>query len=161
MKLNIYQRQYELNRSISTVWEEVRDLAGYSDSKISNIHKENEDTWYFTFYFEKRMFTRIMSPTISGTAYSKDDSLTKIEMKSGSYLATVFTLLACILFIFVNSFISGIFSNMVIKVLLMTCIVFAFIFIHNRESESNINEFIRKLHLDDKTMGKRYSSRVK
>jgi hypothetical protein len=153
--------QCELNRSISTVWEEVRDLSGYSDRKISNIHKENEDTWYFTFYFEKRRFSRIMSPTISGRAYSKDDSLTKIEMKSGSYLATFFTLTACILFIFVNSFISGIFSNMVIKVLLMTCIVFAFIFIHNKESKSNIDEFVKKLHIEDNMMGKRNFSRMK
>ena len=151
MKLNIYKKQFEMNKSISSVWEEIRDLPGYSysGSKVSNIHKENEDTWYFTFYFEKGIFSRIMSGALNGKAKSKDDNLTSIVIRSGSYLATVFTIVQCILIILVLNFVGGIVLNLTIKVLLMICIVFGFMFAHNRESKMNIVEFVKKLHLEE------------
>jgi hypothetical protein len=149
MKINIFKRKLELNKSISSVWEEIRNLTGYSDSKVSNIHKENEDTWYFTFYFEKGKFSRIMSATLNGKVSSKDDSLTTIEIKSGSYFVAAFTIAECILLIFVFNFVKEIVLNMAIKVILVICIFFSFIFAHNRESKLNIDEFIKKLHLDE------------
>ena len=149
MKINICEKQYSTDKSISAICEEIRGLTGYSDYMVSNIHKKNGDTWYFTFSFTKGKFSRIKSSIISGKVFSKDDGITRIKMKSSSYVSTLFSTAAYIVIVLITSFVRGIILNIVIIAILMISLFLDFIYVRNRESRIDLYEVAKKLKLEE------------
>jgi hypothetical protein len=149
MKTKNYKMQYTINKPISSVWEEMHALTGYSDYKVSNIHKKNEDTWYFEFFFFKNRFSKILASSIKGKAYSKDDRLTSIEIKYESTASTIYTLVAYMGIVSMNNFIRDSILKWTAIVLLMLCISLGYSYIYNKESNVNLYEFVKKLNLED------------
>lgn len=147
MKHSNYEKEYTVDKSISTVWEEFHSIKGYYENNVSNINKENMDTWYFTYSFRKSRFSSITLSSVSGKVYSKDDSLTMIKMRSGSYFATLLNIVAYIVLIFSINYSVGIVLNAIIKLVLMIFIVFVFINVHNRETKSNVCMLAKELQL--------------
>lgn len=154
MKMNNYKIQYSISKPISQVWEEMHGLTGYADYKVSNINKKNGDTWYFDFYFLKNRFSKILASSISGKAYSKDDSLTSIEIKYGSTASTIYVSAAYIVIALINSFISDSMPNWTAKALFMLCMVFGYIYAYNRASKLSLYEFVKKLKLEETSENK-------
>jgi hypothetical protein len=149
MKMKNNKMQYKINKPISSIWEEMHALTGYSEYKVSNIHKKNEDTWYFDFFFFKNRFSKILANSIIGKAYSKDDSLTSIEIKYESTASAIYALVAYMGIVSMNSFIRDNNLKWTGIVLLMLCISLGYCYIYNKESNVNLYEFVKKLNLEE------------
>ena len=147
--IGAYKKQYSINTSISNVWEEIRGLSGYSDCEVSNIHKKNDGTWHFTFSLLKSRFSKIMSNTIVGRAYSKDDSLTIIEIKYGSTVSSIYLMAAVSIISFIGSYIGDNLLNITTIIILIFCILGAYIHAYHREAKSNLIDFVEKMKLEE------------
>lgn len=151
MKMNNYKKQYSVNKSISSVWEEMHNLTGYTDYKVSNIHKKDKDTWCFDFYFAKNKFSKVIANSITGKAYSKVDNLTSVEIKYGSTASTFYVFVPFLVISIIDSFIRENPINLTTRVLLMICILAGYTYVFYRDSKLNLYEFLKKLKLEENT----------
>lgn len=149
-----YKKQYVINTSISTVWDEIRELNGYYNCEVSNIHKKNDDTWNFTFSLLKGRFSKMVLNTINGRAYSRDDSLTIIEIKYGSTVSNIYLMSAVVIMSFIDGFIIDNIASMATKITLMLCILGVYLYVYDRDAKANLIDFIRDMKIEEASEGK-------
>ena len=115
-----------------------------SINEISSIKKVDDETWYFTFSFSKGVWYRAYQSTFVGKVYSKDDSLTCIDIESKpNYFDLVISL-------FLVLTIGGIISNVLIYILrfiILVGVIFSYIYLYNRQTSKDLNEFCESLNL--------------